>query len=222
MIVEQNLDFSKRLDIRYRADDPFSLSFTLMEGEVAYDTTGKSYEILLYTPGGVTRFALTPVGNTLPLSRETMKALVCDWALREDDETLLKGKWIGSKDLQERDVTTETTLTINRTEGNVTVTVTKTGGGSSINDSAASTESTYSSSKIEQLLAAISAGAGGITHNQSTAATQWTIVHNLGFRPSVTVSDSSGNQMFSNVVHVSLNEVHIFHTIAQAGQAYLT
>ena len=55
------------------------------------------------------------------------------------------------------------------------------------------------------------------THNQSTAASQWVITHNLERKPSVTVIDTGGNTIHGTVVHVSVNQLTV--SFKSAGQA---
>lgn len=59
------------------------------------------------------------------------------------------------------------------------------------------------------------------THTQSTAATVWTINHNLNRNPSVTTVDSAGNQIEGTVDYTSLDSLTITFTVAIAGYAYL-
>ena len=85
------------------------------------------------------------------------------------------------------------------------------------------------------------AGYGGLTHEdivgfaveskqggdknftfiQSTAAAVWTITHNLGKRPSISVVDSAGTNVMGAVNHISNNELTITFSAAFKGTAYL-
>ncbi|PSR54128.1 hypothetical protein AHMF7605_11660 [Adhaeribacter arboris] len=65
-----------------------------------------------------------------------------------------------------------------------------------------------------------SSSSGGTTYQKSTAL-QWVIVHNRGYRPSVTCTDTTGEVIIPEIIHVSLNEVHINHTFNQAGTVYI-
>lgn len=58
-------------------------------------------------------------------------------------------------------------------------------------------------------------------HVQSTPSATWSITHNLGKRPSVTVVDSGGNEWISAVEHVSDNVLVIRFTSPFSGNAYL-
>jgi len=58
------------------------------------------------------------------------------------------------------------------------------------------------------------------THVQSSSAL-WTIPHNLGKIPSVTVIDGSGNRVHGDVNYVDLNNLTITFNTAFAGTAYL-
>lgn len=59
-------------------------------------------------------------------------------------------------------------------------------------------------------------------HFQATPEVVWTITHNLGFNPGVTVVDSTGRQVEGDVVHLSANTVEISFTAAFAGSAFLS
>lgn len=59
------------------------------------------------------------------------------------------------------------------------------------------------------------------THNQSTPSASWTINHSLNKNPSVTVVDSSGNQVEGAVTINSLNQITITFCGAFSGKAYL-
>jgi hypothetical protein len=60
-----------------------------------------------------------------------------------------------------------------------------------------------------------------VTFTQGTPATSWSIVHNLGKFPSITVVDSGGTVIIGEYVQVSNNEVTLNFTHAFAGAAYL-
>ncbi len=47
--------------------------------------------------------------------------------------------------------------------------------------------------------------AGSYTHVQSSAASVWTIAHNLGFRPSVELLNSASQEIDADIVHLSNN-----------------
>lgn len=58
-------------------------------------------------------------------------------------------------------------------------------------------------------------------HTQSSASSSWTITHNLGRRPSVTVVDSGGNVQIGEVLYTSDNEITVSFAAAFGGYAYL-
>jgi hypothetical protein len=64
-------------------------------------------------------------------------------------------------------------------------------------------------------------GSASYVHNQATPAAVWTIPHNLGFFPNVTVVDSSGAQVEGDVVF-STNQVQVTFSAAFSGTAYLS
>ena len=64
---------------------------------------------------------------------------------------------------------------------------------------------------------------GGVyTHTQSAPSTTWTIVHNLGYHPSVTVVDSADSAVVGDVTYVSTNELIVSFSVAFGGKAYLS
>lgn len=69
-------------------------------------------------------------------------------------------------------------------------------------------------------------GGGGsdvrYTFTQSSASATWTITHNLGLFPAVSIVDNSGNEILANVVYNSNNQITITFDVAQAGKAYLS
>lgn len=60
------------------------------------------------------------------------------------------------------------------------------------------------------------------THLQTVPNTVWTINHNLGFRPSVSLLDTGGNEVEADVVHTNSNQLVIHFAIPLAGLARLT
>jgi len=59
------------------------------------------------------------------------------------------------------------------------------------------------------------------THSQASPSATWTIVHNLGCKPSVTIVDSSGNVQIGEVLYVSDNAITVSFVSAFGGYAYL-
>jgi len=59
------------------------------------------------------------------------------------------------------------------------------------------------------------------SHEQSSASASWTITHNLGKYPSVTVVDSSGREVMGEVTHNSTNQITIGFSAAFSGYAYM-
>ena len=66
------------------------------------------------------------------------------------------------------------------------------------------------------------AGSTPYVHNQSPAATIWTIQHDLGYFPNVIAFDDTGVEVRGTVNHVDANQVQIAHSTAYAGTAYLS
>lgn len=76
-------------------------------------------------------------------------------------------------------------------------------------------------------------GAGGIsagdipdlvayTHTQSATSNSWTISHNLGFYPNVTVFDSGNSMVEGSVTHTSINSLTIAFSATISGTAHLS
>ena len=63
---------------------------------------------------------------------------------------------------------------------------------------------------------------GNYTHNQITSSTTWTITHNLGFFPAVSVVDSGGNYVIGDVNYVSQNVLTVSFNASFGGKAYLS
>jgi hypothetical protein len=59
-------------------------------------------------------------------------------------------------------------------------------------------------------------------YNQATAASEWTINHNLGFKPSVQAFDTGSQQIEGMVTHLSINTTAIVFVVPVAGFARLT
>lgn len=56
---------------------------------------------------------------------------------------------------------------------------------------------------------------------QSNAATTWTLQHNLNGKPSVTITDLTGNKVEGNIVYNSDAQITVTFTNSTAGYAYL-
>lgn len=63
---------------------------------------------------------------------------------------------------------------------------------------------------------------GNYTHNQIVSSPTWTITHNLGFFPAVSVVDSGGNYVVGDVTYVSQNVVTVSFNASFGGKAYLS
>lgn len=65
-------------------------------------------------------------------------------------------------------------------------------------------------------------GSAGYTHDQASASASWTVTHNLGRFPSITVVDTSGNRILGfEAVYDSANQVTLTFSAAFSGKAYL-
>ena len=83
---------------------------------------------------------------------------------------------------------------------------------------------TGTSSEFLMADGSVSSGGSGdlhYTHNQTSAQTTWTITHNLGKFPSVTVVDSARSVVVGEVNMNTINQIEITFTAAFSGKAYL-
>ena len=68
-----------------------------------------------------------------------------------------------------------------------------------------------------------SAGPGDLhyTFTQLTAAATWTVAHNLGKYPSVSIVDTGNTQLMADVHYVDANNLTISFGAATSGSAYI-
>lgn len=57
------------------------------------------------------------------------------------------------------------------------------------------------------------------THSQAVASTLWTVNHNLGYRPTVTIFSVGGVEVEAGILHASLNQVQLSFNVAVSGTA---
>jgi hypothetical protein len=57
-------------------------------------------------------------------------------------------------------------------------------------------------------------------HTQGTPAEVWTVTHNLGKNPSVTVVDSAGTVVIGQVDYNSINQITLTFKASFSGKAY--
>lgn len=65
-------------------------------------------------------------------------------------------------------------------------------------------------------------GVASLVFTQNTPAATWSIPHNLGRYPQVTVVDTSGRRLLPDLEYPSLTAVTVTHAEPLAGAAYLT
>jgi hypothetical protein len=58
-------------------------------------------------------------------------------------------------------------------------------------------------------------------HTQTLASDTWTVAHNLGKNPSVSIVDSAEEEVIGEVQHVDVNNIIIRFSAAFSGKAYL-
>lgn len=73
----------------------------------------------------------------------------------------------------------------------------------------------------EQVVGIQGPGDAHFVYAQNTPSDEWTITHNLGKNPAVTVVDSGGNEWQTAVEHISTNELVVRFSSAFSGRAYL-
>ena len=59
------------------------------------------------------------------------------------------------------------------------------------------------------------------THDQTTTANSWTITHNMGKYPSVTIVDSANSYVIGNIEYINSNSLTVSFKNAFKGKAYL-
>lgn len=59
------------------------------------------------------------------------------------------------------------------------------------------------------------------THVQTTAATTWNIIHNLGKTPSITIFNSANELSFGNIEYLNDNQMRVTFSAAISGKAIL-
>jgi hypothetical protein len=59
-------------------------------------------------------------------------------------------------------------------------------------------------------------------HVQGVVASSWTIVHNLGFYPNVTVQDSTGTIVEGEITYTNPKQLTVSFQSAFSGNAYLS
>lgn len=62
---------------------------------------------------------------------------------------------------------------------------------------------------------------GSFTHNQTTAAEEWIIQHDMGKNPSVTIVDSANTYVVGEVYYIDNNSLRVNFKYAFKGKAYL-
>lgn len=63
---------------------------------------------------------------------------------------------------------------------------------------------------------------GSYTHIQVVAASTWTINHNLGYYPAVSIVDSGENLVMGDVTYISSNTLSVSFNASFGGKAYLS
>lgn len=59
-------------------------------------------------------------------------------------------------------------------------------------------------------------------HTQASASASWTIIHNLGYFPSIEIIDSAGSAVVGDYQYVDVNTITATFTSPFAGKAYLS
>lgn len=61
----------------------------------------------------------------------------------------------------------------------------------------------------------------GYLHTQATPLAVWTVAHNLGRRPSITVADHLGHVVVPDIQYLSNDVIQVSHSSPMAGFAYI-
>lgn len=64
-------------------------------------------------------------------------------------------------------------------------------------------------------------GSAGVIHVQTTPAEIWTISHQLGYKPTVSVYDVDSEEVEAEIVHLSTSEIEIYLSAPLAGHVRL-
>ncbi len=82
--------------------------------------------------------------------------------------------------------------------------------------------------QLQQQIDNIGTGGGGGTgtgasyvHNQTSAASTWSIVHNLATKPAVTLIDPTGKELHAEISWPNNSTVTVTHAQPYSGTAYL-
>ena len=113
--------------------------------------------------------------------------------------------------LLRRPVPTVTTMDITGIAAAIT-------GANPINDNTTTASNTWSAQKTQT---EITNARPTYLHSQASPSTTWTINHNLGSTPAVTVTDSAGEECEGEVDHPTLNQTVITFSAAFSGTARL-
>jgi len=73
--------------------------------------------------------------------------------------------------------------------------------------------------EIALLVPTVSVLPAPYVHTQSSLSNQWTINHNLGYRPIIDVLSPGGMMVIAEIIHVSVNQVQINFNSPQTGTA---
>ena len=60
------------------------------------------------------------------------------------------------------------------------------------------------------------------THEQGTPSDEWVVEHNLGYFPSVSVTDSGGTVQYGEITYISVNIVEIKFLFPFGGKAFVS
>lgn len=66
------------------------------------------------------------------------------------------------------------------------------------------------------------AGTGSFVYEQEAPSSTWTINHNLGFFPGVTVVDSGGTDVVGSITYVDEDNLYVTFNAPFGGTAYLS
>ena len=97
--------------------------------------------------------------------------------------------------------------------------------GDSVNISGVSTVATTTSVSQPSVNVSVQGISGGsdahFTYTQNAASDTWSIAHNLGKKPSVTIVDSADSVLYGSIEYTDLNNLTINLSAPTSGKAYL-
>ena len=74
---------------------------------------------------------------------------------------------------------------------------------------------------VEGIIAITSIADAHYTHEQTVASANWSVTHNLGKKPSVSVVDTGENAIVPDILYINDNSLTLYFSGSTSGKAYL-